>query len=612
MRIFKTTVLAAALLLLAGSVLLDAQQKGDGQSEKPAPLPAKQIWSKQDVIRNGTFEFGNSGWAMKGGFDRVDANSGKAGDGKDLGAGIEVNSVFSTIGFIAQALHLPEKLHKIHVRADWRVVSKGTAPALQSFAAALGSYDANGNFESAASLASYDANTLPGTDWQQIDRELTTDELKALAAMQAAKRRSLFIASVNGEAIQMDVDNVCVIVDGESNVPRFPGQLAWAETSAVADAKGPRQVIEIVTARPNGVEREVKFRGEDAFCACYGLAWRPDGEELCFSSTHEMAYSYFTANLFALDKSGVRRLTNPPGRSELLKDARKTGKVKLAVRNLLSEDVQGVIYIEGARKPGVFSLGPANSGRDKDTLEIDEVVDFGDAVLQTVIVRVGGKSALTGVLLDVKAGETVTAGGTATVDNSLVDINAASPCYSRDGGKIVFSSMGFFTVEAKGGVPQAVYGGILGSRPALSPKDDALVYAGIDGGLWLLKTGAEKAEAIIKGDATSFADDPVWLPDASGVVCTARTTNAAGWSGRNLWAWGASTGQVVQLTDMLNEEIQNPTVSHDGQFVAAIRLLGSNGKYRRELWVWSLKNPAACWQVPTTGEPSHPAWRPVK
>src|SRR5947209_15700728 len=50
-----------------------------------------------------------------------------------------------------------------------------------------------------------------------------------------------------------------------------------------------------------------------------GLAWRPDGKEIAFSSGHEAPYSLYQSDLYVIqpDGSNLRKLTNQPARSEL-------------------------------------------------------------------------------------------------------------------------------------------------------------------------------------------------------------------------------------------------------------------------------------------------------
>ncbi|MCA8914684.1 MAG: PD40 domain-containing protein [Planctomycetes bacterium] len=606
------TLCAAAMLLLVVHVSAQDQPAATkDQLRMPAAgKPETQTWKGREIIRNGDFDVGNAAWAMNGGTVGVSTDSGRSGKEEDFGAAIHVTTVLSANGLLAQMLHLPDKLTGGTLRMDWRLVSKGT-PTLQGLSIAIGSFTEQAQFESAATIKEVNANNFPGWEWQKIEHTLSADELKAINTMHGKKRQLLLIASIVGDAVQLDVDNAGLKVDGEFTPPAAPGCIAFGETSRIKGPDGGRDRFEVNVCRADGGGKETMFRRDESSVECYGLAWRNDGKELCFSSTHEMAWSYFSGNLYALDDTGVRRVTNPPSQDEVLKDERKTGKVKLKVRNYTFGNVQGAIYIEGARKLGMFSLGPMDGGADETEVLIEDVVDYGLSVLQYVVVRVGGKSALTGVLVDVKAGETVEAEAVAKVDSTLLYINASSPSYSKDGKSITFSRGSFFKVNSEGGVPSGdVYGSIIGSDSALSPADDTLVYVAFNGGIWSLAPGAEQAEEIVSGDSLTFAEDPVWYPDASGLVFTAMTTNEAGWGGRNLAAYIKQNKQVIQLTDLFHEDLGDPTISPDGKWVAAIRQMRGNGNSVNELWVFKVGEPQTCWKIDTDGTPCHPAWCP--
>src|SRR5689334_6760110 len=49
-----------------------------------------------------------------------------------------------------------------------------------------------------------------------------------------------------------------------------------------------------------------------------GLAWRPDGTELAFTSGHAAATSLYHSDVYAVrpDGTGFRKITNPPDRGE--------------------------------------------------------------------------------------------------------------------------------------------------------------------------------------------------------------------------------------------------------------------------------------------------------
>src|ERR1043166_3036878 len=64
-----------------------------------------------------------------------------------------------------------------------------------------------------------------------------------------------------------------------------------------------------------------------------GVAWRPDGKEIAFSSAHEAVQSLYLSDLYAIkpDGSGFRRITNPPDPGDYAR-AQK-GSVSVTVQN---------------------------------------------------------------------------------------------------------------------------------------------------------------------------------------------------------------------------------------------------------------------------------------
>src|SRR5436309_398734 len=64
-----------------------------------------------------------------------------------------------------------------------------------------------------------------------------------------------------------------------------------------------------------------------------GLAWRPDGKEIAFSSGHEAAQSLYQSDLYAIrpDGTGLRKITNPPDAAEYARLPK--GSVSVTVRN---------------------------------------------------------------------------------------------------------------------------------------------------------------------------------------------------------------------------------------------------------------------------------------
>lgn len=139
-----------------------------------------------------------------------------------------------------------------------------------------------------------------------------------------------------------------------------------------------------------------------------GLAWRPDGKEIAFSSGHEAPYSLYQSDLYVIkpDGSGLRKVTNPPARSEFAHYPK--GNVSVTVRNgalgFAAPSSSFIVYVAGAEEPQSVALPPGSSR----TLTFQSVADFGDH--PQPVVAMFGKSRWFIPGVDVQAGRTVDAG----------------------------------------------------------------------------------------------------------------------------------------------------------------------------------------------------------
>src|SRR5687768_3338965 len=111
----------------------------------------------------------------------------------------------------------------------------------------------------------------------------------------------------------------------------------------------------------------------------HGTAWRPDGKELAFSSSHAAVASLYSGDIYAVrpDGSGFRKITNSPDHSELSRYPK--GIVSVTLRNdqpiyKQSQASAGVfiVYVAGAAEPQQINLPPGAS----KTLVFNQVADF--------------------------------------------------------------------------------------------------------------------------------------------------------------------------------------------------------------------------------------------
>jgi len=207
--------------------------------------------------------------------------------------------------------------------------------------------------------------------------------------------------------------------------------------------------------------------------------------------------------------------------------------------------------------------------------------------------------------------------GEIQVDGEGVDYTASSPSWKHDGSALMLVAGTLLTVPASGGYGQIPYGwrsAGLCVDPEWSPVDERALYVdAYGGGIWMARPDGQTVE-VIPNPGTAYPQDPAWLPDGSGFVYTLFTTDQTGvFSGRNLFLHRFADRSSVQLTQLHNENVEDPVVSPDGRYVAFLRCLSNNlegqqFRYRRELWVMALGNPALMWPVAAEGNPQHPDW----
>ena len=173
--------------------------------------------------------------------------------------------------------------------------------------------------------------------------------------------------------------------------------------------------------------------------AIHGLAWRPDGKELAFSSSHLNVASFYHADIYAVgpDGTGFRKITNAPDHGELARYPK--GAVSVTVRNdqpifKQSRASTGVffVYVVGADEPQAVTIPPGAS----KTLLFKNVADYG-AHAQAVVAMYGQyRWFIPGV--DVKAGRTIKSPDFGISGDGYELYGAFRPTWRSDGSRLSF------------------------------------------------------------------------------------------------------------------------------------------------------------------------------
>jgi TolB protein len=379
-----------------------------------------------------------------------------------------------------------------------------------------------------------------------------------------------------------------------SSGPELPPVPPAGTRGAIAYVRG-RSEIHLVAADGSNDRRIWTHpqAGQVGELGITGLAWRPDGGEIAFTSGHEAVTSLYQSDVWAVtpDGSRLRKLTNAPAHADLAKypQGTVTVTVKRAANDVTGDAASGTytVYVVGARDPQSVTLPPGGT----TTLTFANVADLG-AVAQPVVAMYA-KWRWLGPGADVRAGATAQAATLTISGVDVVNFGAAGPGWRADGsqiGYVVGDCAGIFRVPATSA--PAIGGTRLGT-------DDDLDTCSWDWG-----PTAATASQVVHGSA--FNDPTIyrmtesgtrtpllerkgmivdvrWLPDASGIAFVETDDFYAT---ANLYRHDFTSGKTTQLTSFQYEVIRAISLSPDGKSVVLERARSLFDKEERpDLWV---------------------------
>ena len=352
------------------------------------------------------------------------------------------------------------------------------------------------------------------------------------------------------------------------------------------------------------------------------LAWRPDGKELTFSSRHTAVASLYDADLYAIspEGSGLRKLTNPPDRSEYARFPK--GTVSVTVRNdqpsyKQSQASAGVfiVYVSGADEPQQITLPPGVT----KTLVFNQVADFGKTA-QAVVAMWGNYRWFTpGV--DVRAGTTVKAPVFSITGDGIEYFGAYRPIWRQDGSRVSYRN-GTCTLNSVPVNPtpgEYVYNPLFdgknplgtctwdwGPTPATANQliytenasGESAIFRITEGG----KPPGEKLTAFSNIEY-QLLFDLRWLPDASGLLFSNQTLMR---DSANIFRYDFATRRTTQVTRLQNEFTGSFTISPDGQWIVFERSKTLDDDRAIDLWITRIDGGSARLLVRNGSSPS---WR---
>lgn len=332
------------------------------------------------------------------------------------------------------------------------------------------------------------------------------------------------------------------------------------------------------------------------------LAWRPDGKELAFSSSHFNIASLYHADIYAVgpDGKGFRKITNAPDHGELARYPK--GAVSVTVRNeqpiwKQSRASTGVffVYVVGADEPQAVTLPPGAS----KTLLFKSVADYGDHAQPVVAMYGQYRWFIPGV--DVRAGRTINAPAFGISGDGIPLFGAFRPVWRSDGSRLSYRDglCLINTIPAQPKPGELVFDKLLageqpsgacawdwGPTPALA---DQIIYsANSDGeGASVHRVREGGAHPGTKLHPFSELDlqlltDLRWLPDGSGFLYSFPDL---AYEFGNIFRYDFATKRATQLTNFEGEYARAFDISPDGAWVVFERAKKLDDDKDVDLWV---------------------------
>ncbi len=361
--------------------------------------------------------------------------------------------------------------------------------------------------------------------------------------------------------------------------------------------------IEIRLVNPDGTNDHQLWTYKDIKkdLGIYGLAWKPDGKELVFSSAHAATFSLYHADLYGInpDGSGFRKITNAPDKSEFSKFPQ--GSVSVTFRNYQVSYQQAqssagvfIVYIAGANEPQMITLPPGAS----KTITFKSVADFGNKA--QAIVAMWGKYRWFMPGTDVQAGKNIKAPDFMISGDGIDLFGAFRPTWKSDGSELSYRT-GLCTVNRipanptvgeyhynpmfKGDQPFGSCNWDWAPTPALA---DQIIYtenSGEGSNIYQIKAGEAHPGKLI----TPYSDiqyqilnDLHWLPDGSGLMYS--TVNLFRESA-NIFQYDFKSKQTTQVTKLENAFSRKFTISPDGAWIIFERAPTNDEEKDIDLWI---------------------------
>lgn len=353
----------------------------------------------------------------------------------------------------------------------------------------------------------------------------------------------------------------------------------------------------------------------------YNMAWRPDGRELAFASTHENWCSINYSDVFAIGAagSGYRRITQAPACGALASYPKGTVQVPVKNVSIFGSSFTGFVYFQGAPSLQPISL-PAGAST---VVTFQDVADFGPSALQ-VGAYIDGANRVHSIstAVDVQAGKTVVAGQMSLTPPNNNGWEPRSPTWRSDGASIgyVYGYGALYGISAN---PEPVeYGrrvvnpsttmGIveyMAYGPTAATANQILFQGNGDDGIGIY-LAAEGDTAIAPPLVTSGFElirGLTWLPDGSGFVYAVEEYENYEVARANVFEYTFASKQPRRLTNFADTYAGQLSVSPDGTRIVFDRSTARDNTGTSDVWIM---NRDGSGQQLLARDGYAPAWSP--
>lgn len=283
------------------------------------------------------------------------------------------------------------------------------------------------------------------------------------------------------------------------------------------------------------------------------VAWRPDGQQIAFVSSHEATCSAWFSDIFLInpDGTGLRRLTNAPACAELANYPQ--GSATVQVENQLANVSQVLVYVQGAPTAQVVNVAPGSTV----LVTFPKVADLGDGLLQEAVVINGGvrwfDAAVQG---DIVAGHNAHLGKLTLAKSGYDALGPTYISWSPDGARLAFQfgtgRLWQIDLDApllgqgKALLDPQTNNAILGAQPVWSPVGNEVLYERFDTRPFTISRTTVDSNDPGKALASVMLTSGItWLSDGSGLVAADDDSLLAH---TDLYLMKFSDNSITQLT----------------------------------------------------------------